>query len=297
MLFDTAASRGADGVWQVPLHAWVYEPARSRVRKAAAAVLIQEKFGLVVSEATEANFDRRSNLFFGDNERGRRLRVEVAGTEIELPATAANGHAHAELALALPDEPGSVACRVVLPEADDRALLGRVLLVPPRGVSVISDIDDTVKITEVTDRRALVDNTFFQDFRAVPGMAAKYREWAARGVALHFVSSSPWQLYAPLREFLARSGFPEAVLHLKLVRFKDETLLDLFAPGRETKPRQIEPLLERFPERHFVLVGDSGEQDPEVYADLLRRHPEQILRVYIRNITGARRDDARFGPL
>ncbi len=42
------------------------------------------------------------------------------------------------------------------------------------------------------------------------------------------------------------------------------------------------------------LVGDSGEDDPEVYAEALRRHPKQIARIYIRNITAARRDDARF---
>ena len=46
-----------------------------------------------------------------------------------------------------------------------------------------------------------------------------------------------------------------------------------------------------------MLVGDSGEQDPEVYASLLARYPRQIERVYIRNVTGARANDARFGPL
>ena len=42
------------------------------------------------------------------------------------------------------------------------------------------------------------------------------------------------------------------------------------------------------------MIGDSGEDDPEVYAQALRRHPAQIAKVYIRNVTAARRDDARF---
>jgi phosphatidate phosphatase APP1 len=162
---------------------------------------------------------------------------------------------------------------------------------------VVSDIDDTVKVSEVHDRTALLDNTFFQDFRPVPGMAVKYAEWARQGASFHFVSSSPWQLYEPLQEFLAAARFPPAVLHLKSVRFKDETLLDLFKPGTETKPKQIAPILRDFPSRHFVLVGDSGEQDPEVYAALLKEHPEQILRAYMRNVTNATPADARFGPL
>jgi len=104
-------------------------------------------------------------------------------------------------------------------------------------------------------------------------------------------------LYAPLREFLDRDAFPWASFSLKAVRFRDETLLDLFKQGTETKPAAIGNILDRYPYRRFVLVGDSGEQDPEVYAELLRNRPEQVLRVYIRNVTQADRDDERFASV
>ncbi|MBW2459952.1 MAG: DUF2183 domain-containing protein, partial [Deltaproteobacteria bacterium] len=93
-----------------------------------------------------------------------------------------------------------------------------VSLVGARGVSVISDIDDTIKITEVTDKHALVRNTFTRPFAAAPGMADLYRRWARDGVTFHYVSSSPWQLFEPLRRFMSGSGFPLASVQLKRFR-------------------------------------------------------------------------------
>ena len=81
------------------------------------------------------------------------------------------------------------------------------------------------------------------------------------------------------------------------VRFRDETLVDLFKKGTETKPAAIEKILDRYPDREFVLVGDSGEQDPEVYAYLLRNRPDQILKIYIRNVTQESADNERFATV
>ena len=182
----------------------------------------------------------------------------------------------------------------VTSKRETRIFEGSVRLFPGSGVSVISDIDDTVKITNVTDRRQLLENTFFKPFEAVPGMAALYRDLEAQGASLHFVSSSPWQLYEPLTEFLDAAGFPDATLNLKSVRLRDETLFDLFKKGTETKPLQIEPILERYPGRKFILVGDSGEQDPEVYGDIARRYPGSIRRILIRNLDGGKPGDERY---
>ena len=56
-------------------------------------------------------------------------------------------------------------------------------------------------------------------------------------------------------------------------------------------------LLKDYPERTFILVGDSGEKDPEFYADVMQRHPARIERVFIRNVTNAKPDDARFAKV
>jgi Uncharacterized conserved protein (DUF2183) len=302
-LFTTAARQSADGkTWIVPVHAWVYTPQNSRVRKAALAALLKARHGLVVTPQTQANFDRRANLLFADNHRGRRVMVKIAGRQFELPATGPNGHARAEIELAARDIAGHaredhVAVEVVLPPGDDRKLAGISVLVPLDGISVISDIDDTVKISNVTDHARLFDSTCFKDFAVVPGMAALFSGWARQGVALHFVSSSPWHLYAPLREMLDGAGFPPASLDLKQIRLKDTSILDLFKDASRTKPPAIEALLAAYPSRRFALVGDSGELDPEVYADFVRRYPQRIVQVLIRNVTEATPGDDRFSKV
>jgi phosphatidate phosphatase APP1 len=77
---------------------------------------------------------------------------------------------------------------------------GEALIVPPQGVSIISDIDDTIKRTQVRDRREMLLNTFARRFEAAPGMAAYYRALAqAPDTRFHYLSASPIQLYPPWR--------------------------------------------------------------------------------------------------
>lgn len=300
VFFNTAAWLDPDGAhWNIPVHAWIYEPADSEVRKGIFASLLKTNYGLAVKPASEDIFKQRVNLLIADNERGKTLVVRIAGQDIELPVSAENGHVYSLLQLpaALIDansEAGQLRFFAVTSAQEKRHFEAEAQLVSRSGVSIISDIDDTVKITAVTDRRQLLENTFFKTFQAVPGMPELYRDLVARGARLHFVSSSPWQLYPPLREFLLEAEFPWASLNLKSVRFRDETLFNLFKKGTETKPAQIIPLLQRYPERKFILIGDSGEHDPEVYGDIARRFPGSIHRILIRRLDSEGRDNARY---
>lgn len=90
--------------------------------------------------------------------------------------------------------------------------VGRVRLIESTGLSVISDIDDTVKITEIpAGLKVVVRNTFFRDFIAAPGIAKMYQKW--NDASFHYVSGSPWQLYEPLSRFLfsEKGGFPKVL--------------------------------------------------------------------------------------
>lgn len=288
--------------WHLPIHGWIYEPTDSRARRAIFEQFLESRYGLVADESTEPNLARRLNLLIADNERGKRLVISIAGRTEVLPASEPNGHF--STTLIMPDEElsafgdgASLPFTAITRDGEDRAFGGEVRLVGVSGLSVISDIDDTVKISHVTDRGQLLEQTFLSEFAEAPGMAETYRRWASQGASFHFVSSSPWQLYSPLTEFLDEAGFPWATLNLKLVRFRDGTLLDLFKEGTETKPPIIRSVLDRYPERRFVLVGDSGEQDPEVYAELANERPDQILRIYIRNVTDESAENERFTTL
>jgi len=285
--------------WNIPIHGWIYQPANSTVRKAVIAGLLDAEYDLQVTPATEENFSRRVNLLIADNEENKTLIIRLAGKDLTLPASQENGHI--STLLKIPSDvvnafssQGRLHFFAVTRPEDKRHFEGEVRLVAPTGISVVSDIDDTVKITDVKDHTKLFDNTFYQDFSAVPGMSGLYRQLADHKATIYFVSSSPWQLYDPLQEFIQKTGFPAASLDLKYVRFKDRTFFNLFKPGTETKPQQIEPILQRYPDRKFILIGDSGEQDPEVYGDIARRYRSQIQYILIRNVDHSNTKDERF---
>lgn len=288
--------------WIIPIHGWVYEPEASRLRKAAVQRLFQIKFGLQVNDQNSEVFTRRVNLFLSDNERGKRVVGQFAGHRYESVRSTANGHFYANVTVS--DEAlrpllneGIVDFAAELTPEDSRQFNGLIRLVEPEGLSVISDIDDTVKVTNVTDRIRMIENTFYKPFSAVCGMAERYSSWARGGIPIHFVSSSPWYLYPELQTFFERTGFPFATQSLKYFRFRDTSLFNLFKEGSKTKPLQIGEIFRKFPHRRFVLIGDSGEQDPEVYTLLKQQHPQQVHSIWIRNVTEETHGNTRFRQL
>ncbi|KAI8971892.1 hypothetical protein BDF20DRAFT_887072 [Mycotypha africana] len=160
---------------------------------------------------------------------------------------------------------------------------GIVNLVEPIGISVISDIDDTIKITEIlSGARTVLSKTFFETPLDVPGMADVYMAWYTQGAAFHYVSNSPFQLMPMLENFLSDNQFPPGSVHLrddgKLISRLVET------PG-QAKHNTIKKIMMDFPLRQFILIGDSGEIDLEVYTRIALEHPEQVLKIYIRDVT------------
>lgn len=153
------------------------------------------------------------------------------------------------------------------------------VLSPDAPFLVISDLDDTVAVTNVTSTPDMLASTFLEDAEtqpAVPGMAAFYRCLHAKGAPLAFVSGSPVQLAPRIGRFLEKNGFPPAALFLRNL-------------GRKTlhgyKEPVLERLVERFPGPRLVLVGDTGERDPEIYAAFSRAHPGRVARVFLRRAT------------
>lgn len=300
VLFPTAAHLSGDGTtWEVPVHGWVYEPERDDVLRQAALDALPETLGLSLQAADRPLAERRLRPFLVDNQRGKVVTVEVAGIRGRIGPSDEHGHLTGTVAVPVRTARSAAQDGDLIVEArtaggSPHTVRSAARLVGPVGISVISDIDDTIKISQVVDREALLRNTFAEPFRPVPGMAELYRRWAERGVTFHYVSGSPWQLYEALSSFIADQGLPVASLSLKRFRLTDSSLLRLFADPIRTKPPAIEGIFERFPRRRFCLVGDSGERDPEVYGLVARHHPEQVACVYIRNVTDEDPDGPRF---
>jgi phosphatidate phosphatase APP1 len=300
VLFPTYARQAADGGWHATVAGMVTRPLPSRSRRRTIALAVLKR----LLELDDADLDtdvfrRRSEAFLFQRVAGARLRVVLGDRSFAAGISDRAGHFQAGLDLPAEfvDRWGVAAggrrrleCRAVLDDADDAdgcpEASGRIELVPATGTSVISDIDDTVKVTNVADKKELLRNTLLREFAAVPGMAAVYRRWEQAGTAFHYVSASPWQLASCLGGFIESAGLPAGSLHLKLFRLKDSTPLGRLPSRKRSKRRAIEQVMADFPGRRFLLVGDSGERDPDVYAEVAGRRPEQVAGIAIRQVAG-----------
>lgn len=292
------------GAWKLEVHGCVFEPEKRGLTLAA----LREALDLKDIELTpdeQRIFGERARLFLVDHERGKRVFVRIGDRIFDAGKSKADGHFSGEVLLneseaqgfQKPTDGGNgvIQFAAELPSGDARGYAGDVVLLEETGLSVISDIDDTIKITQVRDRSATLRNTFVRPFKPVPGMAELYQNLArSNQAAFHYVSASPWQLGLPLSEFVRSNGFPSGTFALKKFRWKDRSFLSLFADPEKYKPAVIEPLLKRFPNRRFLLIGDSGERDPEVYAALARKYPQQIVGLWIRDVTGETASSERY---
>jgi len=167
---------------------------------------------------------------------------------------------------------------------------GRALyLTPPASAAygVISDMDDTVLQSHVTDfiraaRMVLLENALTR--LPFPGVAAFYRALEAgrtggAGNPIFYVSSSPWNLYDVIEEFLEAQQIPAGPLLLR-----DWDLGPSILRNAAYKTGVIREVLATYPWLPFILVGDSAQEDPEIYADIVATHPGRILAVYIRSV-------------
>lgn len=293
IVFFTTAARLESGEWIVPVHAWVFEPEHNSFMRHLAITGLTKAFELDETAEESQIFRDRAKWFLVDNERGKYVMTSLSTQA--LGPTEANGHAKIEFWL--DDQHVSVPSltfTAVLPAGDKRIFNGEVFLIEPEGVSVISDIDDTIKISEVTDRKKLLENTFLKPFEAAPGMVDAYKRLAAAGMAFHYVSSSPWQLYPPLIDFVRSNNYPLGSFHLRTFRVKDETIFNVLKSSEITKPPVINKLLADYPKREFILIGDSGEKDPEIYGKIARENSDRIRHIYIRSITFETDKDERY---
>lgn len=233
------------------------------------------------------NLARNLRLFRNDERKRRPVSLHL-GDESWHTTTDQEGYFRVELPPASLSVPGwhKVSARSAAGEGE-----GELLLLPPgnrRGL--ISDLDDTLVLTAVTSRLRMLGNTFLRNPAqrvAVGGMAPLYARVVAanprpEAAPLVYLSASPRQLHEPIARFLELNGFPKGILVTKRVTDdrSSEPLVDQFA----YKTRKIEDILARWPEVGFVLVGDDGERDPEIYDRLRTLHPDRVEAIWIRHV-------------
>ncbi len=175
------------------------------------------------------------------------------------------------------------------------------ILVPPADsrFGVISDMDDTVIRSHATDfwkiaRLTMLKNALTR--KPFEGVSAFYRALQAgddgtRHNPLFYVSSSAWNLFDLFRVFLEHNGLPSGPILLRDVGVDEDKFV--VAQGHGHKLVKIESIFAMYQSMKFILVGDSGQDDPFLYREAVRQHPGRVLAIYIRDVKPKRRDEVR----
>lgn len=295
IFFPSSATQEAGGKWLTPIHHWVLEKeendiSRKITQKAFSEIL--ESLGVSEEQAESPTTKQRAMWFIVDNQRKKLINISIDGKIEKLNLTKANGHAFTTLKLSEKIKQGSW----VSFKAEDkfkRDFFGEIQLIPETGVSIISDIDDTIKISNVLNKKELIKNTFVNPYLITEGFPAYYQKLQAQGAYFHYVSASPWQLYPSLKPFMDEH-YPKGTFSLRKFRIKDSSLLKFLEPSTEYKTAQISHIINQYPKHQFILIGDSGEHDPEVYAYIYKQFASNIQSIQIRAVEGSDLSDERF---
>ena len=301
LFFPTAANQTSDGNWHVPIHHWVFEKEENGISRKITQQVISELFeGMGVSEeqANSVLFKQRMMWFLVDNERRKKIQITIGDKREELLKTATNGHVKTNVILPLATAKPSqwLRYKAVVSKAPGKlkqAYAGDVQFIPETGLSVISDVDDTIKISEVLDKKALLKNTFVEPYRVTEGFPEYYQKLKNQGAYFHYVSASPWQLYPSLKPFMDEH-YPKGTFSLRNFRLKDSSLIKFLQSSVGYKTKQISSIIQRYPKHQFILVGDSGEHDPEVYVKIYQQFPKNIQAIQIRAVAGSDLSNKRF---
>lgn len=229
--------------------------------------------------------------------RGARVEATIGGARQEIVADDEGFFRHwIDLAEPLAgDEPWHEASvRLVspaLPDAVDASATARIRVPTSTAVfGVISDLDDTVIQSRVSNFLLAVRTIMLGNARTrlpFPGVAALYKA-LERGIdgkrmnPIYYVSSSPWNIYDLIAEFLEHQGIPDGPICLRDWDIDFDALTS--SRLKTHKEPLIREILDGSPSLPFILIGDTSQQDPEIYRHICHAYPGRILAVYIRNV-------------
>lgn len=245
---------------------------------------------LTLADSWWTNLKRTWHALESDEVTDLELLVSCQGME-QAVTTDNEGLFHAELTPLSPLEPGSypVFVRVRPPSVHHSPVAeGRVFVSPvdTRSWGVVSDIDDTILETHVTQKKHMLKNLLFANgltARPIPGMATVYQKLAEEGFGFHYLSGSPINLHQRLRAFLKHQAFPEGSMDLRHWGIGPNT--DAILSSSTYKLQRLQKLFQCFPQRHFLLIGDSGEKDSEIYQAIYKAFPRQVLGIAIHRVS------------
>ncbi len=154
-------------------------------------------------------------------------------------------------------------------------------------VGIISDVDDTIMITQVpTFWKAVYNLLLLNPHKraSVAGMSVLFTKLADLfpDAPFFYLSTSPWNVESSIRHFIADHGYPDGPLLLRDLDPRPKTFIP---SGVQHKLEFAEQLMGDFPDMKFILIGDDGQKDPTTYATIARRYPGRVIAIGIRQLS------------
>lgn len=282
--------------WQVGFESYLTHGQPHHLRIAGRVLREPNRFEAARGDSRWRNFRASIHRLRSDEVPNSRAVARFGSHSVEVSSDA-EGYVSATIPLPRPLAPGWHPVEVMLDdlpygETLAESFAAECLIPSPKArFGLISDVDDTILRTDVASRLrmliwSLTHNAHTRE--PLPGSAGVYRMLTrVDGVEdtnpIFYVSSSPWNLYPMLEQFIELSEFPRGPLMLRDLGIGPDSSIRA-EHGR--KERNALDLIEEMPDLPFILLGDSGEDDAAIYSRIASRHPGRVLCAYIRD-TGA----------
>ena len=183
-------------------------------------------------------------------------------------------------------EPGNHQVQMSLPGSET---VTSTVYVAPAGerVGIICDVDDTIMVTALPRPMLAAWNSFVLSEHArmaTPGMPVLLDRLHRRypTAPIMYLSTGAWNVAPTLERFLARNAYPSGTL---LLTDWGPTRTRWFRSGAAHKVDSLRRLVTEFPETKWILIGDDGQRDPDIYSGFALRYPEHVAAIVIRNLT------------
>lgn len=251
----------------------------------------------------DAYFDERWATFRGTASKGSPMSVTMVKDGIthsmDVGEVPENGHMEKTLPFACPSTDLSLDFVVKVEGLDNKVLTSpvQVQISSPEGWGVISDIDDTIKVSQILGRLSTVlSRAFCQEYVPEKGMPELF-EYLNKELTVpvgkdrhakplfYYVSGSPWQLLSSIQKFIPKH-FPPGEIIMDQLNLPCVKKLIHSVDIVEYKMNRIETIMNKFPKRKWLLIGDAGEHDADIYASIYQKFPNRVCHILIRLMEG-----------
>lgn len=286
-LLDNIAHRNASNEWEAEFVAAVFDKGTG-LEVSTVVADIAEKLGLGKGDVQEATIRDRLMPFMQSILPGRIVNVRFGQEVLKLGPGGRNAISSDVKVLPSHHDGDIVSSMANVPQGANGLLTMKTVFAEPEGWAIISDVDDTIKITQTSDPIGILKSTFVSAATPVTGMPELYtfiQRLISEKVPFFYLSASPYNLYPFLTEFRQRY-YPQGPMILRDASWMNLSglLSNLTLGTQKYKVDRMTKINSWIPRRKIICIGDSTQSDPESYAEVYRKYYGWVRLILIRKV-------------